>query len=210
MITQTELIENQKLRQDCALGSLIGLAVGDALGDLGRNDEIRQRYGIVTNLFENSQSTDDTEFAVLTARTLIDCGGNLTTEAVVASWRKRILDQGGVVDRGGMPLYGAVANLQRGALPPLSGKDNVANYDDGAAMRIAPIGIICAGDPGRAAALAKIEAEISHYADGIWAAQAVAASIAVAMVGACAGKPTSAPVSKSQRTVGWVARWIAQ
>ncbi|MFN2134946.1 MAG: ADP-ribosylglycohydrolase family protein, partial [Candidatus Promineifilaceae bacterium] len=38
-------------------------------------------------------------------------------------------------------------------------------------------------DPQRAAELAKIEAEISHARDGIWAAQAVAASVAVAMVG---------------------------
>ncbi len=67
-------------------------------------------------------------------------------------------------------------------MPPLSGKDNVLNYDDGAAMRIAPIGIVWAGEPERAAAMAEIEAQISHHADGIWAAQAVAASVAVAMV----------------------------
>jgi ADP-ribosylglycohydrolase len=56
------------------------------------------------------------------------------------------------------------------------------NNDDGAAMRIAPIGIFNAGEPEKAAEMAEIEAEISHYEDGIWAAQAVAASIAVAMV----------------------------
>ena len=50
-------------------------------------------------------------------------------------------------------------------------------------MRITPIGIICAGEPERAAQMAKIEAEISHFGDGIAAAQAIAASIAVAMVG---------------------------
>ena len=50
-------------------------------------------------------------------------------------------------------------------------------------MRITPIGIICAGKPDRAAQMAEIEAEISHYGDGITAAQAVAASVAVAMVG---------------------------
>jgi ADP-ribosylglycohydrolase len=49
-------------------------------------------------------------------------------------------------------------------------------------MRIAPIGILCAGDLSRAMKLAQIESQISHYADGIWAAQAVAASVAVAMV----------------------------
>jgi len=165
-----------------AVGCLIGLAVGDAFGDLGRNDAYRQRYGIITNLYDGARSTDDTEFAMLTAQTLIDCGGDLTTEKLVASWHKYIINEGGVADRGGKPLYGSVANLERGIMPPLSGRDNVQNNDDGAAMRIAPIGILCAGDPQRAAQLALIESEISHAADGIWAAQAVAASIAVAMI----------------------------
>ena len=41
----------------------VGLAVGDALGDLGRDDAHRQRYGIVTELYKGAKSTDDTEFA---------------------------------------------------------------------------------------------------------------------------------------------------
>jgi len=49
-------------------------------------------------------------------------------------------------------------------------------------MRIAPVGVICAGDPERAAAMAEIDASISHYADGIWGAQAVAAAVSIAMV----------------------------
>jgi len=169
---------------DRATGCLLGLAVGDAFGDLGRSHEHRQRYGIISNLYGDARSTDDTEFAVLTAQTLIDCGGDLTNEAMVASWQKYILGQGGMFDRGGKPLYGAVANLERGLLPPLSGRDNVQNNDDGAAMRIAPVGVLCVGDPDRAAAMAEIEAQISHANDGIWGAQAIAASVAVAMTGA--------------------------
>jgi ADP-ribosylglycohydrolase len=184
MITRAELITNRKMCEDKALGSLIGLAVGDALGDLGRKDEYRKRYGIVTNLYEDAKSTDDTEFALLTARTLLDCGGDLTGDAVVRAWQNYIIANGGVFERGGMPQYGAVANLKHGMLPPRSGQDNVANYDDGAAMRVAPIGIVCAGDVKRSVASAEMDAQISHSADGIWAAQAVAASIAVAMVGA--------------------------
>jgi ADP-ribosylglycohydrolase len=48
-------------------------------------------------------------------------------------------------------------------------------------MRIAPVGIICRGNPTRAAKIAGIEAQMSHARDGIWGAQAVAASIAVAL-----------------------------
>ncbi|MFN2135962.1 MAG: ADP-ribosylglycohydrolase family protein, partial [Candidatus Promineifilaceae bacterium] len=138
MITRAELIAEPSLYQSRAVGCLVGLAVGDAFGDLGRSDAHRQRYGIITNLYDGARSTDDTEFAVLTAQTLIDCRSDLTREAVLSSWQKYILDQGGLFDRGGRPLYGAVENLRRGILPPLSGQDNVLNDDDGAAMRIAP------------------------------------------------------------------------
>lgn len=182
MLTRYQLAQDQTQCRDKAVGCLLGLAVGDALGDLGRNHEHRLRYGLATDLTAAAKSTDDTEFALLTARTLLDCQGNLTSDAVVQSWHRYILDLGGVFERGGKPQYGAVANLRRGMLPPQSGIDNVQNDDDGAAMRIAPIGILCAGEPARAAALAKIEAQISHDRDGIWAAQAVAASVAVAMV----------------------------
>lgn len=172
----------QQNREAKAVGCLIGLAIGDALGDLGRDAEHRKRHGLALELTEHAKSTDDTEFAVLTARTLLDCRGDLTIEAVLRAWQRYILDQGGVFERGGQPLYGAVANLRRGVMPPLSGRDNVAHYDDGAAMRVAPIGVLCAGDPERAAQLAAVDAQISHHADGIWAAQAVAAAVAVAMV----------------------------
>ncbi len=182
MITRETLIEDRNRCYQKAAGCLAGLAVGDALGDLGRDHGYRQRYGIITNLYDGAKGTDDTEFALLTARTLLDHQGQITSEAVYRSWRKHILGQGGVHDRAGKPLYGAVENLKRGLRPPLSGRDNALHIDDGAAMRIAPIGIVCAGEPERAAAMAEIEAQISHYADGIWAAQAVAASIAVAMV----------------------------
>lgn len=182
MITRQQLAADRDRCRDKAVGCLLGLAVGDALGDLGRNHEHRLRYGIATEVTAAAKSTDDTEFALLTARTILDNGGDLTTAAVVQSWRRYILDLGGVFERGGKPQYGAVANLRRGLLPPLSGSDNVQNDDDGAAMRIAPIGILCAGEPERAATLAQLEAQISHDRDGIWAAQAVAASVAVAMV----------------------------
>lgn len=181
-MTSTKHAVQQAERTDRAAGCLIGLAVGDAFGDIGRQQDYRQRYGIITNLYDGAKSTDDTEFAILTAQILLDCQGQLTPEAMAASWKKYIIDQGGMGDRGGRSQYGAVANLERGLLPPYTGLDNVGSDDDGAAMRIAPVGIVCAGDPGRAAMLAAIEAQISHARDGIWGAQAVAASVATALV----------------------------
>lgn len=184
MLTKSELRRNKDVFLSKSKGCLIGLAVGDAMGDLGRNTEFRNRYGLVTNLYPGAKSTDDTEFGLLTARTLLDCHGHLTPDAVLHAWRTYVIGQGGIFDRAGKPLYGAVENIKRGILPPYSGIDNVQNNDDGAAMRVAPIGIVCGGNPDQAAALAEIDAQISHHADGIWAAQAVAAGIAAAMVDA--------------------------
>lgn len=160
---------------------MAAIAVGDAMGDIGRSDDYRRRYGIVTDMYPGAASTDDTEFAVLTARALLDNRGDLSHESVEKAWRKYIVDSGGMRARGGRPLYGAVQNLERGLSPPQSGRDNVLNNDDGAAMRSASVGIVYAGDPRRAAEVAGIEAEISHYESGVWAAQAVAAAVAVAM-----------------------------
>lgn len=190
-------------------GCLIGLAVGDAMGDLGRSQEFRNRYGIITDLYPGAKSTDDTEFGLLTARALLDCGGNLTPESVLNAWQTYIIDQGGIFDRAGKPLYGAVENIKRGILPPYSGIDNVQNNDDGAAMRIAPVGIVCAGDPEKAAVMAKIDAQISHHADGVWAAQAVAASIAVAMVDG----PVGEVIDAAQQVIpedSWLGRNFAR
>ncbi len=86
--------------------------------------------------------------------------------------------------RGGASEREAAANIRRGVLPPFSGIYNSHYMSDGAAMRVTPIGIACAGDPEQAAHLAEIEARISHSRDGLWSAQAVAVSVAVAMAGA--------------------------
>jgi ADP-ribosylglycohydrolase len=183
-MTRSAVLANREQFRSRAAGSLIGLAVGDAIGDIGRSQEHRARYGIVTNLYPEGKSTDDTEFTVLTARALLDNHGELTPARTAAAWRRYILDRGGAKKRGGRPLYGALANLARGMEPPFSGRFNVMNRDDGAAMRASPHGILFAGAPERAARIAAVDATVSHDADGIWAAEAIAASIAVALAGA--------------------------
>lgn len=181
MKTHDEALKDKARYESKAAGSLIGLAVGDAMGDIGRSQDHRARYGIVANLYPEAKSTDDTEFGVLTAIALLDAKGALTPEATASAWRRYVLDRGGAKKRAGRPLYGALANLARGIEPPLSGRHNVMNIDDGAAMRASPHGILMAGDPEGAARLAAIDASVSHDNDGIWAAQAIAASVAVAV-----------------------------
>jgi len=75
----------------------------------------------------------------------------------------------------------AINNLRAGLAPPITGSDNHELWSDGAAMRIAPVGILCAGNPGEAARLAAIEAQVSHAKDGIYCAQVIAAGVAAAL-----------------------------
>lgn len=184
MITRSELAGNPAKAFDKAYGALSGLAIGDSLGDAARKPENRANYGITTDFNKGaSWSTDDTEFALLTAKTLIGCGGKLTSDIVVKAWLEDVAVQD-EFKRGGASEIEAANNLRKGIRPPLSGKYNAFHMSDGSAMRIGPVGIICAGDPERAAAMAEIDASVSHYRDGIWGAQAVAVAVSMAMVDA--------------------------
>ncbi len=195
-------------RADRAFGTLIGLAIGDAFGDQARSPENHALHGITRDLHPDGPgSTDDTEFALLVAQELVQTKGDLTIDAIVEAWRVHVLTQEELGAKVGESEKGAAANLRRGILPPQSGSDNAYHYSDGAAMRVAPIGIICAGDPARAARLAEIEACVSHYRDGVWGAQAVAASIAVAMT----GNPVEEIVATGRRYIpddSWLGRWF--
>ena len=177
MIRRDELVNNSVERDNRACGALIGLAVGDSFGDACRLQDNRVNYGFTTDFNDGaSWSTDDTEFALLTAKTLIKTGGTLTSEAVVDAWMEDVVVQD-EMRRGGQSEIFAANNLKKGLRPPLSGKYNTFHMSDGTAMRIPPVGIVCAGDPERAAEMARIDAEVSHYRDGVWGAQAVAAAV---------------------------------
>ncbi len=182
MLTRKELIDQPSLKESKAIACLCGLAIGDSFGDAARKQENRVNYGITTDFSSGaSWSTDDTEFAMLTARILIDCKGELTSDRVVEAWLRDVAVQD-EFKRGGASEVTAAMNLRRGLRPPESGKFSTFHMSDGTAMRISPVGVLCAGDPERAARLAQIDASVSHYADGIWGAQSVAVAVSIAMV----------------------------
>lgn len=165
-----------------AAGCLVGLAIGDAFGDAARDAENQILYGMTLDFPEKKTgSTDDTEFALLTAEILIQSGGKPTRADVLDAWKKHVIIQD-ELKRGGASEREAASNIRNGIFAPDSGKYNAYSNSDGAAMRSAPAGIVAAGNPQKAMALAETDAEISHYADGIWGAQAVAAAVAKAMV----------------------------
>lgn len=184
MKKREELISDRQLALDKAKGSLCGLAIGDSFGDAARKPEFQRDYGITTDFQKGATwSTDDTEFALLTALNLIQTGGSFTSDDVVCLWLEHVATQD-ELRRGGVSEVEACNNLRKGIRPPDSGRFNPYCMSDGAAMRSGPIGIVCAGDPERAAYLAEVDARISHDRDGVWGAQAVAVAVSLAMVDA--------------------------
>ncbi|MEA3288128.1 MAG: ADP-ribosylglycohydrolase family protein [Candidatus Marinimicrobia bacterium] len=174
---------SQQQYQSRAEACLVGLAIGDAFGDAARDPENQFLYGITMDWPEKPTfSTDDTEFALLSAEILINSNGKPTPEHVLAAWKEHVLVED-ELKRGGASEREAAANIRKGLTAPETGKYNAYSRSDGAAMRSAPMGIVAAGDPVLAAELARIDAEISHADDGVWGAQAVAAATAVAIDG---------------------------
>ncbi|MET8003845.1 ADP-ribosylglycohydrolase family protein [Nonomuraea glycinis] len=172
--------------RDRARGCLLGLAAGDALGAPAENlspAEIRRRWGRLTEI--EGGGTDDTEYAIFAASLLVDHGHGLTSALVAAAYRERIVPLAEGPMRGaGFSELGTVQALRRGLEPPLTGLVHQHGWSDGLAMRAAPYGIFCPGDPGEAARLVEEDGRVSQSGEGILGGRAVAGAVAAAMTGA--------------------------
>ncbi len=177
--------------QDRARGSFLGLAVGDALGSPTEGktpDQISSQWGRVTDFLSEEQGgSDDTEYALFSAKLLLQKKRELTSVDVSSAWRKDIIKSNNAYKGAGFSEIIAIHNLLNGLQPPHSGQ-HLHSWSDGLAMRAAPFGIAAAGDPQFAAHLAQIDGVVSHSGEGIFAGQAVAAAVSVAM--------TDAPLDK--------------
>jgi ADP-ribosylglycohydrolase len=127
-------------------------------------------------------ATDDGEFAAVAALILLDSAGDYSPEALFAGWQKHVVQAAGDI-WSGIAERASITNARRGLRPPHTGNDNPAHYDDGAAVRAVAVGVRLAGEPGSAAAVARSLAEITHAEDGVWAAEAMAATISAAVAG---------------------------
>lgn len=169
---------------DRARGCLVGLAVGDALGQPTEGltpAAVRARHGRIEGLLDPAAAvSDDTEYALFSAQVLIDHRGTPAASDFEAAWRARILPQTGPFKGAGFSEMAAIDNLRRGLHPPASGQHHHA-WSDGLAMRVPPHAIVHAGDPAAAAALARVDGSLSHAGEGLHAGAAVAASLAAAL-----------------------------
>jgi ADP-ribosylglycohydrolase len=214
-----------------AYGALLGLAQGDALGFPAlwhrafqfpekrrefiwrtNRDLAHERILRLTLPFTHRQApatlepfpTDDTEYMVFTAQTLLAADGAPTADTFTAAWQTRILPCAGEVLTG-FSERAAIENLKRGLRPPATGNDNPQHYDDSAAPRAVAVGLYCAGQPEAAAALAELDAQVTHAEDGIYAARAMA--VAVARLSSGAPLETAFAEARGQFPTGtWIAR----
>ncbi|MFI7447373.1 ADP-ribosylglycohydrolase family protein [Nonomuraea sp. NPDC049714] len=172
--------------QDRARGCLLGLAAGDALGAPAENlspEQIRSRWGRLTEI--EGGGTDDTEYAIFAASLLVAHGHGLTSELVAAAYRERIIPSvNGPMRGAGFSELGTIQALRRGLEPPLTGLVHQHGWSDGLAMRAAPYGIFCPGDPGEAARLVEEDGRVSQSGEGILGGRAIAGAVAAAMAGA--------------------------
>lgn len=184
---------------DRALGALTGLALGDALGmptqSMSRA-QVLADHGEITGLVDAGRHqriaagmcagsvTDDTEQALLLARLLVGGGGSVAPDVLAAellAWER------GMAARGSLDLLGpstkrAVERIAAGERPEHAGRDGVTN---GAAMRIAPVGVAVAAEPLEVLVDAVVEASYVTHATslGLGAAAAVGAAVSTGVAG---------------------------
>lgn len=167
-------------------GAIAGLSVGDALGRPVEGllpEEIQAKWGRVEGyVSDDPLGSDDTEYALLTALSIMQYPKNYSADNVADLWVDKVCGQVGGFGGGGFSEMLAIRNLARGYRPPRSGQHS-HSWSDGLAMRVAPLGVAAAGDPKLAARLALEDGLVSHAGEGIYAGQALAAAVASAMVG---------------------------
>jgi len=174
--------------RDRAVAALQGLAIGDALGmptQLMSREAVAEQFGAITG-FEPAAAhhplaaglaagtvTDDTEQALLVARLLIAGRGTIDQLSLAHAF---VVWEDGMRKRGSLDLLGpstkrAVEAVLAGESVAESGRFGVTN---GAAMRVAPVGIMLRADD--------LEALIDRVVD----VSAVSHNTSVALAGAAA------------------------
>lgn len=178
---------------DRALGAFYGLALGDALGMPTQSfsrAQILARFGQITGLVDapadqpiapnmpKGSITDDTEQAILVAQLLVDGNGDIDPSTLaqrLIAW-EAVMQAKGSQDLLGPSTKRAIEMILAGHSPEESGRYGTTN---GAAMRIAPVGI--AADISRPDLFIKavVQAcQVTHNTSlGIASAAAVAAVI---------------------------------
>lgn len=187
-------VEKGRAERDRAVGALVGLAVGDALGttlEFSKRDSrapVREMEGRGPFCLEPGQWTDDTSQALCLAESLLDRGrldpGDLMTR-FVAWWKKGRNSVTGECFDIGNATEAALRRYER-TRDPLAGSEDPYTAGNGSLMRLSPVAIRFRRDAGRAREAARRQSRTTHAA-----AEAVAACefFAELLVEAISGRP---------------------
>ncbi|HEX2474925.1 MAG TPA: ADP-ribosylglycohydrolase family protein [Lacipirellulaceae bacterium] len=180
MINQTPTLEER------FTGCLLGLAVGDALGahfEGSSADFIAHRYRKASDLIENPPPgelwyTDDTQMAIGVAETLVTCG-HIDEVEICRRFAANYVPQRGY-GRGARIVLEAMAQgddhkwLAANSFPG-------GSFGNGAAMRVAPVGLMFRRDQAMLWEQAKLSAIPTHvHPLGIEGAQVLALAVGLA------------------------------
>jgi ADP-ribosylglycohydrolase len=209
-----------------ARGALYGLAIGDALGmptQLMPRPEIVRRWGPTLAGFEPAPPghpiaagqpagavTDDTEQAVLLGRLLVAGGGTVEAEALagaLVAWEADMAARGSA-DLLGPSTRRAVAAVRAGTPPEVAGASGDTN---GAAMRIAPVGIATPIEDGLGPLVDRVVAA-SYVSHGTGLALAGAAAVAAAVTAGISGAPVAGAIEAgvaAARLAAGRGHWVA-
>jgi ADP-ribosylglycohydrolase len=193
-----------------ALGALYGLALGDALGMPSQSlprAEIVARYGAVVGGFRPGPDghplaaglpagsvTDDTEQAVLLARLVVAGRGEVDAAALahdLLAWEESMRARGSL-DLLGPSTRQALAALGAGVDVAEAGRRGVTN---GAAMRVAPVGIATSSRDPRLLEDRVVAASRVTHNTGV--ALAGAAAVAAAVSAGIDGDPLPAAINRA-------------
>lgn len=149
-----------------AQASLLGLAVGDALGatvEFMTAHEIRAQYGVHRKMIGGGwlglrpgQVTDDTQMSMCIARSLVAVGycPEDIARRFVAWYQSRPPDVGNTCRRG------IARFINQGTL---AGPPNEGDAGNGAAMRMAPVAVAALADEGLLERITLGQAHITHH-----------------------------------------------
>jgi ADP-ribosylglycohydrolase len=202
-------------RQDRARGALYGLAIGDALGmptQLLSRQQIVDRWGPLLTGFEAAPDdhpiaagmpagavTDDTEQAVLLGRLLVAGRGRVDPGELATAllgWEREMAARGSL-DLLGPSTKRALQAVQDGTPPAEAGRYGDTN---GAAMRIAPVGIAAAAG-NRSALVDQVQqlSLVTHNTSiALAGAAAVAAAVSAGIDGADVATATTAAIAAAR------------
>lgn len=210
--------------QDRALGALMGLAVGDALGmptQLLDRATIARRHGPVLAGFAPGPDdhpiaagmpagsvTDDTEQALVLARVLLDGHGHVDPHVLaheLVAWEDRMRARGSL-DLLGPSTRRALSDLLAGVPVELTGLRGDTN---GAAMRIAPVGVAVPPDVDAVVAAVVEASRVTHHTSvALAGAAAVAAAVSAGVAGAGAADTLDLALASARLAAGQ-GRWVA-